>query len=256
MPPPLTVTIIAGNEEADIGDAVRSVLWADDVLVVDSESRDATVERAREAGARVFVEPWRGYGAQKNRAAELAGTHWILSLDADERCSPDLAAAIAALPAKPDCGAYAVRRLNRFAGRPIRRWPWSWDRTTRLYDRRRGRFSELAVHESLLVDGPVGELAGYLDHFTYSGWRDHLERQLVYARLGAEEAARRGKGVRRGDITLRPAATFLRHWIGRGYLLNGVLGWRLSRMAARGTWMKYLVLQDLLRQPPAPGNGD
>ncbi len=245
MSPQLTVTIIAKNEEEAIAAAVRSGSWADEVLVLDSGSGDTTVERAHDAGARVVVEPWRGYGAQKNRAAELARTDWILSLDADERCSVGMATSIAALPAKPDAVAFAVRRLNRFAGRPIRRWPWSWDWTTRLYDRRRARFSNLAVHESLQVDGPVGKIGGYLDHDTYSGWEDHFKRQLVYASLGAQDAAQRAAYPRLGDITFRPVATFFRHFIVRGYLLNGVLGWRLSRMAARYTWMKYLVLEDL-----------
>jgi len=244
MPPRISVTIIAGNEERRIADAIRSAAWADEVLVLDSESGDRTAEVAREAGARVVVEPWRGYGAQKNRAAELASSRWIFSLDADERISPELAAAVAALPEAPGEAAFRVLRRNRFAGRPIRRWPWSWDATLRLYDRERARFSEVAVHESLEVEGAVGELREPLEHFSYEGWEDLLSRQLAYAALGAREARSRGRRPRPGDLWLRPRITFLRHWLGRGYLLSGALGYRLSTAAARMTWTKYVLLRE------------
>ena len=242
MPPRITAAIVAGNEEDRIAGAVRSAAWADEVLVLDSESADRTAAIARAEGARVVVEPWRGYGAQKNRAAELALHDWILSLDADERTSPELAAAVAALPEDPDEAAFAVRRRNYFAGRPIRHWPWSWERVVRLYDRRRARFSERRVHESLEVEGRVGELAGVIEHFTYRGWDDYRERRRRYARLGAEEALARGRRPRPGDTWARPAATLLRHLLGRGYLIGGPLGWRLAWESARGTRMKYAEL--------------
>lgn len=248
MPPRVTVAIIAGNEEEGIADAVRSGSWADEVLVLDSESSDRTVEVAREAGARVVVEPWRGFGAQKNRAAALARNDWVFSLDADERISPHLQHAIAQLAAEPEEAAFRVRRRNRFAGRPIRRWPWSWDTTVRLYDRRRARFSEVAVHESLQVSGEVGAVSGVLEHFSYSGWEDLLTRQLAYARLGAGEALRRGRAPKTGDLWLRPRVTFWRHWLGRGYLLGGAEGYRLSLAAARMTWMKYVLLREYFEQ--------
>lgn len=243
--PRVSVVIIAGNEEDRIAEAVRSAAWADEVLVLDSESTDRTAEIARAEGARVVVEPWRGYGAQKNRAAELAAHDWVFSLDADERISPALAAAVRAVPEEPGPPAFAVRRLNRFAGRPIPRWPWSWDWTTRLYHRRRAAFSERAVHESLEFEGQPGRLEGILEHYSYRGWEDLLARQVRYARLGAEEAVRRGRRPKTGDLWLRPWATFWRHWLGRGYLLGGRLGWRLSAAAARMTWMKYVFLREL-----------
>lgn len=247
MPPPISVTIIAGDEEDRIADAVRSAQWAAEVLVLDSESRDATAAVAATAGARVVVEPWRGYGAQKNRAAALAAHPWVLSLDADERVGPGLADAVAALPTAPGHAAYRVRRRNYFAGRAIRHWPWAWDTTVRLYDRRRARFSERAVHEALEVDGTVGALAGVLDHFTYRSWQDYDARQERYVRLGAREAAARGRRPRPGDATLRPAVTFVRHYLLYGYLLGGWLGLRLSLAAARGTRGKYLRLRELTR---------
>jgi len=243
MPPPLTVAIITGNEEGRIADAIRSARWSDEVLILDSESSDGTVEVARAHGARVVVEPWRGFGAQKNRAAELAAHDWVLSLDADERVTSALATAVGDLPEVPSCAAYRVRRRNFFAAMPIRHWPWAWDRTVRLYDRRRARFSEAVVHESLQVDGEVGELQGVLDHYTYRDLDDYLERQQRYARLGAEQIAARGRGPKAGDLALRPLITFLRHYLVRGYLLGGARGLRLSLLAARGTRLKYALLR-------------
>jgi len=242
---PVSVTIIARDEEGRIGAALSSVAWADEVVVVDSGSSDLTVEVARSAGARVVQEGWRGYGAQKNRAAELAAHDWVLSLDADERVGADLALAIQSLADRPAEAAFEVRRSNHFAGRPIRTWPWAWDLTTRLYDRRRGSFDEGMVHESLRPNGRVGRLEGVLHHFSYRGWDDYLARQEHYARLGAEQAMATGRRPRPGDLTLRPAASFLRHYLGRGYLLGGAHGLRLALAAARGTRRRYEILRTI-----------
>ena len=241
----LSVTVIARDEADRIAGAVASASFAAEVLVLDSDSVDRTVEVARAAGARVAVEAWRGYGAQKNRAAELAANDWVLSLDADERVDRVLAAAIGALTEQPAEAAFSVDRRTAFAGRPIRTWPWVHDRTLRLYDRRRARFAERLVHEGLRPEGGVGRLAGRLEHASYRGWEDYRARQEVYARLGAGEALRRGRGPRPGDLWLRPAATLLRHLLGRGYLLGGPLGLRLALAAARGTRRKYLLLREL-----------
>jgi len=242
---PITVTIITRDEEDRIAGAVASAAWANEVLVVDSGSTDRTVEVAAGAGARVVVEPWRGYGGQKNRAAELARTDWVFSVDADERISSELARLIEAVADHPAVSAYRVRRRNHFASRPIRHWPWAWDTTVRLYDRRRASFSEPAVHETLLCDGEVGAVAGILDHFSYRDWEDYWRRQRRYAQLGAEVAAVRGRRRRPGDLSARPLATFVRHWISRGYLLGGRLGWQLSWAAARGTRLKYLLIEEI-----------
>lgn len=244
---PITVTIIAGNEEDRIAEAVHSAAWADEVVVLDSESSDRTADIAAAAGARTVVEPWRGYGAQKNRAAELARNNWVFSLDADERIDPVLRQAARNLPSEPGPAAYRVRRRNYMAGRPITHWPWSWDTTVRLYNRDCARFSEAAVHESLVVQGEVGHLPGLLEHLTYRDWSDYLQRQLRYSHLGAEAALARGRRPKAGDLGLRPLTTFLRHFVVRGYLLGGRRGWRMSAMAARGTYLKYLLLRDLAR---------
>jgi (heptosyl)LPS beta-1,4-glucosyltransferase len=240
----VSVTIITRNEESRVAGAVHSVAWADEVIVLDCGSDDTTVEVATAAGARTVVETWLGFGPQRNRAAELASNDWVLALDADERCSPGLAREVLGLADQPSHAAFLVRRRNYFAGQPVRHWPWVCDRVARLYDRRRARFTPQQVHESLVCEGEEGRLSGWLEHYTYSDWSDYDERQLIYARLGAEQARQSGRRPRFGDLQLHPLVTFARHWLVRGYLLGGRLGWRLAVAAARGTRRKY----ELLRQ--------
>lgn len=234
---PVSVAIITKNEADRLPAALRSVGWADEVVVLDSGSTDGTVAIAGAAGARVAVEPFRGYGPQKDLAASLASHDWILSLDADERVDARLAEAIAALPADPPCAAYGMRRLNRLGGEPLRTWPWAWEIQVRLYDRRRARFGSTPIHESLEVDGPIGRLPGILDHESYRDWNDYDARQQRYAALWAESRA--GRPVGRGDLAFRPAAAFLRELLFKGRILSGRLGWTYARRSAQGVRLKY-----------------
>lgn len=240
--PPVSVTIICRDEADRIAAAVASAAWADEVVVLDSGSTDGTADLARAAGAVVHVEAWRGYGAQKNRAADLARNRWIFNLDADERIDPRTAAAVQALGDTPACVVYAVRRRNHLGGTPIRRWPWSWDRQRRFYDREATAFSAVPLHESLVFSGTSGHLPGVLDHFTYRDAADHERRLVTYARLWAQQARHEGRAVgafkRAGD----PLLAFLRHYLLRGYALGGRQGWALSRAAARGVALRYRFL--------------
>lgn len=239
---PVSVALIARDEADRIGPALASVAWADEVVVLDSGSCDQTCAIAASSGARVVVEPWRGYGAMKNRAAELCRHDRILSLDADERVDADLAAAIRALPPDAPATAWRVRRRNHVAGRAIRHWPWAWDRQIRLYDRRRARFVAAAVHESVCAEGQVADLPGILDHLTYRDWQDGAERNRRYAELWA--AAERGQGRRSRwvDRRIRPAIAFWRHLLIRGHLLSGRDGWRWSQLTAEYVRWKYELL--------------
>jgi glycosyltransferase involved in cell wall biosynthesis len=242
---PISVTIIALNEQDRIGDAIASVEWAAEVIVVDSGSSDETVAIAERAGARAEHADWPGYGRQKNRAAALAANRWVLSLDADERVSPGLADEIQRIELAGAEVAFELRRRNRVTGAPLRHWPWAWDRTARLYDKERARFSEVPVHESLQVNGAVGRLQGVLEHETYRNWDDYYCRQKRYAALGARAAYEHGVRPIIGDQYLRPAVTFIRQFLIRGHLLSGRLGFRYSLESARGTRQKLRLLQEL-----------
>ncbi|MCP4900935.1 MAG: glycosyltransferase family 2 protein [bacterium] len=241
---PITVTIIACDEEQRIAAAIASAQWADEILVLDSGSSDRTVAIARNAGARVVQTDWPGYGVQKNRAGEMAANRWLFSLDADEQIGDELQTSIRDLPEDPKESAFRVRRRNRVGGKAIRHWPWAWDKTVRLYDRRKARFSEVPVHESLQVDGVVGDLGGLLEHDTYSDWLDCCERQEQYARLSVEAMVEDGRRSRLIDRTARPFATLLRLLVVRGHVLSGITGLRYAWCVARGTFLKYELLRN------------
>jgi glycosyltransferase involved in cell wall biosynthesis len=164
--PKLTVTVITRNEAANIAAALASVAWADEMIVVDADSSDGTAAIATAAGARVEVRPWPGYSDQKNFAASIAANDWILSLDADERVTPELAAEIRTLLADaPPRHGYRVPRISFYLGRWIRGTDWYPDYQLRLYDRRAGRWNGRVVHESVALDGEPGALKHDLQHY-------------------------------------------------------------------------------------------
>src|SRR5688572_23075506 len=159
----ISATVITLNEERHIGEALASLAWADEIVVVDSGSTDRTVEIARGYTDRVVETNWPGYAAQKNRAATEASHDWILSLDADERVTPELERSIARVRERgPDADGYRVARRAWYVDRWVRHGGWYPDWQVRLYDRRRARFEGDFVHESVRVDRP-GTLDGDLE---------------------------------------------------------------------------------------------
>ena len=172
----ISAVIIAFNEENDIADAINSVAWADEVLVVDSESTDRTVEIAQSLGAKVLVQSWLGFSAQKQFAVDAAANDWILSLDADERVSTALRDEIADLKVEgPNADGYTIPRLSIYLGREIRHGGWYPDRQLRLFHRRRGRWNSRIIHESfsLQPDAVEGRLRNDLLHFSVKSIEHH-----------------------------------------------------------------------------------
>ena len=200
MPPvsvPVTATLITFNEAANIEAALRSLAWADEIIVVDSESTDDTVAIARRYTDKVIVRPWPGYIAQKNFAAEQASHDWIFSLDADERVTPALADEVRTiLAAGPGAAGYRVPRVTFHLGRWMRSTDWYPDFQLRLYDRRRARWTGRYVHESVKADGAVQDLRGELQHFAYRDVAHHLQTMDRYTTL----AARAASGVERSMV--------------------------------------------------------
>ena len=211
--PKLSVTVITRNEAADIGAALASVAWADEIVVVDSESTDDTVAIARRHADRVVVRDWPGYVEQKNYAASLASHDWILSLDADERVTPALADEIKALLAAPEAHgnvAFRIPRVTWHLGRWIRTTDWYPDHQLRLYDRRSAQWTGRYVHEACRVRGSTGQLRGELQHFAYRDIADHLEtidRYTTYAarQMHGSRPARRPAADRRPSAAGVPA---------------------------------------------------
>ncbi len=258
---PVTATVITFNEAANLAAALESVAWADEILVIDSESTDDTVAIARRYTDRVIVRPWPGYIAQKNFAAEQARHDWILSLDADERVSPPLADELRALlAAGPAAAGYRLPRVTFHLGRWIRSTDWYPDRQLRLYDRRRARWTGRHVHESVKADGPVVDLRGELLHYAYRDLSHHLETMDRYTTLAARQMHEDGRRAGWVDLALHPPAAFLRNYLLRGGFRDGVPGLIISAMNARYVGLKFAKLWELCSPststPRAPGAAD
>lgn len=252
--PKLSVTIITKNEAANIRGALDAVSWADERIVVDSESSDGTVRIAESMGARVVTRPWPGYGPQKNYAAELASHDWILSIDADERPSPELAAEIRALLAhEPGARGYRVKRVTHYLGRWIRTTDWFPDYQLRLYDRRSGKWSDRAVHESVSLEGHVLTLEHELQHFAYRSVAHHIGTINRYTSLAAEDMLRQGRRASLANVMIHPGLAFLRNYVLRGGLRDGAPGLIVSTMNAFYVFAKFLKLWELQRRAPKHG---
>ena len=261
MPPAtLSVILITKNESANIDDCLASVAFADEWIVVDSQSSDETAERARRHGAKVVTTTdWPGFGAQKQRALDLATGTWVLAIDADERVSAELAASIRATVAgvagvADSAGevpaAYELSRLSRFGGRWIRHGDWYPDRVVRLFRRGMARFSADRVHERVEVNGTVGRLAGDLLHHTMPSMEDALEKMNRYSSGRALDQVAAGQGGGLGAALGHGLWAFLRGYVVRRGFLDGAAGFIVAAYVAEGTYWRYLKMAELARGLP------
>lgn len=245
----LSVTVITKNEARNIQDCLRSVAFADEWVVVDSGSTDDTVALARALGAQAVTSAdWQGFGVQKNRALALASSDWVLSLDADERVTPQLQAAIRAAMAAPAFDVYCFPRLSSYCGQQMRHSGWYPDRVTRLFRRGCGEFSADLVHERLLATGPVGVLEGDLLHESFRDFEAVLDKVNRYSTAGAENLLAKGRRASLGKAIGRGLWAFIRSYVLRRGFLDGRMGLVLAISNAEGTYYRYLKLWLLQRE--------
>ena len=245
----LCVCIITLNEEENIRDCLESVKWADEIVVVDSLSADRTVEIARGYSKRVVQRPWPGHVEQKNFALEQATCDWALSIDADERVSPELASEIQALlraPGRPEVG-YTVPRKTWYLGRWITHGGWYPNRKLRLVRRGAARWGGVNPHDHLYVDGPVGHLKGNLCHYTYRDISDHLKTIDKFTSIAARELHERGARHALAGMVLHPPGRFLKMYVLRLGFLDGMAGFLVAAMASYYAFLKYAKLWELRR---------
>ena len=242
----ISATIITFNEELNIKAACESVAWADEVVVVDSNSTDATQTIAEACGARVITNAWPGFGAQKQFAVEQAKHEWIFSLDADERVSNELKQSIQSLRSMKELAdGYLVARRTYYQGRWIRGGGWYPDRQLRLFKKSMGRWKERHIHESVTMNpgARVEKLAGDLLHYT-SQDAAHHHRMIGerYAPLAARQMFEEGRRTSVLGVASAGPAAFIRSLILKGGLRDGFAGFTIASFAAHHAFLKQLML--------------
>jgi glycosyltransferase involved in cell wall biosynthesis len=247
----LSVTVITLNEEANIVPCLESASFADEIVVLDSNSTDATVALARQFTDRVLTVPWEGFGKTKNRAIEAASGSWIFVLDADERITPALQQEIVQIvQADGPLDGYRVPRRNHFCGRLIKYLGWYPDYSIRLFRKSKARFVEREVHESVEVQGRVGTLQQPMLHYTYKSISDFVLRMDRYSTLAAQELVWLGKRPLPGELVWRPLLTFLKLYIFKRGFLEGRDGYTLAYLYSTYNFLKYYKFRELKRKIP------
>lgn len=224
----ISVVIITGNEENNIKDCLNTVKWADEIIVVDSESMDNTVKFAKEFTDKVIVQKWQGYAAQKTYAISLAKNDWVLSLDADERVSEELANEILNMDLKQHDG-YLIKRDNYFLGKLIRGSGWGNDLQLRLFKKANAKLSERIVHERFIVNGSIAKLNNTFLHYSYTNLKDAFAKINNYSTLEANEKVDK-KSVNIFTLLISPPFYFFHHLIIRKGFLDGIYGVIISYM--------------------------
>lgn len=243
--PRLSVILIVRDEAEVVGDCLESVKWADEIVVLDSGSRDDTVAICRRYTDKVQVTDWPGFGPQKNRALTAATGDWVLSIDADERVTPELRAEIEQALSSPVADAYEMPRLSSYLGQPMRHGGWWPDYVTRLFRRGSARFSDASVHETVQVEGRTARLKSHLVHLSFRRVEQVVGKMDSYSTAAARAMAARGKTAGVGSAVLHGFFAFLRTYVLRAGFLDGRLGLVLAISNAEGAFYKYLKLAEL-----------
>lgn len=241
----LSVAIITKNEEKRLPDCLKSVSFADDIVVVDSGSSDRTVEITKEFGCRVFVEEWKGYGPQKNSAVKKCKYEWVLIVDADERIPEETGHEIMKILSSPDSAdAYSFPRKNFFHNKWIRHCGWWPDRVIRLFKKNKGRMDNSLVHESVEVNGIIKNLNTPIIHNPIKDLTSVLEKINIYSSLGAENLLRKGKQSSAFKAFFKGVIAFLKLYFLKTGFLDGYEGFVISFSHAVNTTYKYLKLKE------------
>jgi glycosyltransferase involved in cell wall biosynthesis len=241
--PKLSVVMIAKDAGTHLRECLASVAWADEIIVLENGSRDDTVNICRECGVVLHQSTdWPGFGVQKNRALAYAKSEWVLSLDADEVVTLELANEIQAMLRSPTHSAYEIPRLSNYCGRWMRHSGWWPDPVLRLFRRDVGRFSDDQVHEKLLVQGDVGRLQNHLLHYSFDTLEQVLDKANRYSTAGALQRHARGQQGGLGKAVAHGLWTFIKTYFIKCGFLDGREGFILAVSNAEGAYYRYLKL--------------
>lgn len=245
----ITATIITYNEEKNIAKAICSVLWADEIIVVDSNSTDKTVKIAEQLGAKVIIQPWLGFSKQKQFAVNQAKNDWIFSLDADEIVSKELAAEIKFIAennSKSANVAYRIPRLSFYMNRPIKHSGWYPDSQIRFFDRNNAKWKDVLIHESVEVCGKVENLHRDIHHFSVENATHH--HKMIgerYAPLSAQQMFENGRKTSVFKTKTIGSVVFLQIYFLKLGFLDGFPGYCIARFASHHAFMKHLLLLEM-----------
>lgn len=242
----ISVCIICKNEENKIEACLQSVMWADEIVVLDSGSTDNTLTIVKKYTDKLFVrEDWPGFGEQKRRAEALATNDWIFSIDADEVVPETLALEIqAAVSDANDEQVFSVNRLTHFCGEFVYHSGWYPDKLPRIYNRTRYRYNQKMVHESLeCKDAPITDLQHNLLHYTFSDLSIYLQKRTGYAEAWAQERYNKGKKGSMLKGSLSAVFAFIRHYFLRRGFLDGRIGFLIAVIQFQYTFNKYALLK-------------
>jgi glycosyltransferase involved in cell wall biosynthesis len=243
---PLSVIVLTRNEEKNISECLNSIRSADDIIVVDAQSKDQTVKIAHKFTPSVFIKPWMGFAEAKTFATTQTKYDWVFWLDADERVTPELSQELERLLLEgPKYNGYTVARRAYFLGRWIRHSGWYPGRVPRLFNKKYARFNSAAVHEGLEIDGPVGTLKNDLLHYTDPNLYHYITKLNRYTSLAAEELVQKNKKFHLSDVVIHPPWMFFKMYVIKKGFMDGIQGLLLALLSSLYVFTKYAKLWDL-----------
>lgn len=242
---PISTIIITKNEADDIASCIESVLWTDEIIILDSGSTDNTQVICKKYPVKLIETDWIGFGAQKNRARKLATHEWILSIDADERVTQELQTEITQKISTADCNAYKIKRLNFFQNKPMKHClnP-AKDTPIKLFKKNTAKFSADVVHERVIVEGKVGIVENYLLHYPFKNLEELLNKANQYSTLGVQKLL--AKNVRSGVLSSlwHGFWAFFRIYFLKLGFLDGWQGFLIALSNFEGTFYRYAKLME------------
>lgn len=246
----ISAVIITHDEEKKLEGALKSVRGiASEVIIVDSFSTDETVPIAKKYTKHVFQRKWTNYADQKNYANKKASFPWILSLDADERLSPELREEILRLKKKePDCSGFSMPRQAFYLGKWIRHSGWYPDRKIRLFRKSEALWEGEYIHEKLVIHGRIEKLKGHLFHFTYRDIADHMARINTFSELGAQKLYAKKKKCRWYHLAFRPLLGFMKSFFWKAGFLDGYAGFVIARIHSYSIFVRYAKLKEIWKK--------
>ena len=242
----VSVNIICKNEEQNIEDCLKSVLWADEIIVVDGESTDKTVEIARKFTDKVYINKWEGFASQRSFALGKSTKDWVLVLDADERCSPELKDEIMAYLNSNNkiYKGFKLPRRNFFLGKWIKHGGWYPGYQFRFFRKDSTIVSDRLVHEGYVIDGEIGTMKNDILHYTVQSISEFMHKVNGYSTLQAKEKSKR-RNVKFRDILLRPIASFYIQFFVRGGFRDGIHGLMVANFDVITNMLTYMKIWEL-----------